>query len=248
MMSFSGLGGLFGSYIGGIEMKNRFKEAIGELRRVQQRAQETQDNFKAKGNEAYANSIKQLTNPMMSADVRQIREFLTTNVTSGLSPFAKLQFDDLNRELEGRAAATGNLRSGAVGIQRAELGRRIASDEFSRALDTIKTFQAYDVGTSGMFMQQGLGYAQAENQALGIASNNASNVAQGLMGLGAVARAQGQTLGTAVGALSEYAVAAMTAGAGGAGGLAAGGGGAAAGGFGSWTGIARAAAGVGNDN
>lgn len=206
MATFSGIGSAFGSFFGASDLEERFNQAIEVLKQFQQTAETSLQGFREKGQLSFDQALRQLTNPEMAPDVRALRTFLTTEIASGLSPFAKLQFEDLNKQLESRAITTGNLRSGAIGIQRAELGRRIAADEFTRALNVLDTAQKFDAGTAATFLQGAVNFAGAENMALGTVGRTVENVAGALTGLGAVEQQASTALGAGIGGLADYGV------------------------------------------
>lgn len=203
MTSFTGLGSMFGSWFGASDLEDRYTDAINELKKFQATAEKSLAGFRKKGTQAYDQMFKELSDPTLAPDVKQLRASLISTISGGLSPYAKLQFDDLNRELEARASATGNLRSGAVGIQRAELGRRIAADEFGRALQVMDSLQKRDLAASSLFGQVALGYAGAENQALNSVGNAISGVAGALIGQGTAQYAKSTALGTAAGMATD---------------------------------------------
>lgn len=203
MATFTGIGAAFGSFFGASDLEERFNQAIGVLKDFQATAERSLEGFREKGQLSFDQALRQLTNPEMAPDVRALRQFLMTEIGTGLSPFAKLQFEDLNRELENRAITTGNLRSGAIGIQRAELGRRIAADEFTRALSVLDTAQRYDMTTSKTFLDASTDFAQMENVALGTVGATVANVAGALTGLGAVEQQAAVALGSAFGGLAD---------------------------------------------
>jgi hypothetical protein len=132
-------------------LEDRFNEAIVELKKFQKTATTSMQGFRAKGQTAFDRGMAELTSPTMAPDVAALRTMLVTQISSGLSPFAQLQMEDANRFLENRAISTGNLRSGAIGLQRAELGRRVVADEFGRALQTLDLLQRRDLTAAGIF-------------------------------------------------------------------------------------------------
>lgn len=209
MASFTGLGAMFGSWFGASDLEDRYTDAINELKKFTKTANQSLSGFRKKGQQAFDQAFKELSDPTLAPDVKQLRESLISTISGGLSPYAQLQFADLNRELEARATATGNLRSGAIGIQRAELGRRVAADEFGRALQTLDTIQRRDVAAASMFGNMAIGYAGAENQALASVGNSISQTAGALIGQGGAQYAKSVALGSAAGQsadlLAEYA-------------------------------------------
>lgn len=209
MASFTGLGAMFGSWFGASDLEDRYTDAINELKQFTKTANLSLKGFREKGQQSFDQAFKELSDPTLAPDVKQLRASLISTISGGLSPYAQLQFEDLNRELEARATATGNLRSGAIGTQRAELGRRIASDEFGRALQTLNTIQTRDVAAANMFGNMALGYAGAENQALTTVGNSISQTAGALIGQGGAQYAKSVALGSAAGQaadlMAEYA-------------------------------------------
>lgn len=203
MASFTGLGSMFGSWFGASDLEDRYTDAINELKKFQATANQSLAGFRKKGQRAFDQAFKELSDPTLAPDVKQLRSMLISTISGGLSPYAQLQFEDLNRELEARASATGNLRSGAIGIQRAELGRRVAADEFGRALQTLDVIQRRDLGAASLFGQMALGYAGAENQALTSVGNAISGVAGALVGQGTAQYAKSVALGTAAGMATD---------------------------------------------
>jgi hypothetical protein len=198
-MSFLGLGGMFGSYFGASDLEDRYTDAINELKQFQATANTSLEGFRQKGKRSFDQAFKELSDPTLSPDVKQLRQMLMSTISGGLSPYAQLQFSDLNRELEARSSATGNLRSGAIGIQRAELGRRIAADEFGRALTVLDSISKQNLGQAQMFGQMALGYAGAENQALSTAGETAAGIAGATIGKGMAQYAKDVALGSAAG-------------------------------------------------
>lgn len=206
MGMFSQLGGMFGAYMGASDLEDRYTDAINELKKFQRTAETSINRFRTMGDKSFNQAFKQLSDPTMAPDVKQLRQMLISTINGGLSPYAQLQFEDLNRQLEARASATGNLRSGAIGIQRAELGRRIASDEFGRALQVLDSISKQDLGQAQLFGQMALGYAGQENQALNSVGNAISGVAGALVGKGMAQYAKDAALGQAAGASTDAAV------------------------------------------
>ena len=204
-MSFSNIGGLIGSFIGSNDLEDQFDAAIAELQKFRQSSEEARGRFQAKGDTAFNRGLKELTSPTLAPDVAALRAMLVTNITSGLSPFAQLQFEDLNRLLEERQVATGNLRSGSIGTQRAELGRRIAADEFGRALETLETLQTRDLTASQMFLNTALGYGNLENQSLATQGATVGSIAKAMVGKGVVQQQAAVAIGAAAGGLFEQA-------------------------------------------
>lgn len=196
---FGGIGAAFGSYFGGADLEDRFDEAIAELKKFQESANVSLQGFRQKGQTSFDRGISELTNPTMAPDVAALRKMLVTQIGTGLSPFAQLQMEDANRFLENRAISTGNLRSGAIGLQRAELGRRVVADEFGRAMQTLDSLQKRDLTASSMFLQTSLGFGQNENVALQSVGNAVSNVAGALIGKGVVQQQRAVALGQAIG-------------------------------------------------
>jgi hypothetical protein len=206
MASFTGIGSAFGSFFGASDLEDRFNEAIAELQKFQQTANVSLKGFREKGQTAFDRGISELTSPTMAPDVAALRKMLVTQIGTGLSPFAQLQMEEANRFLEGRAISTGNLRSGAVGLQRAELGRRVVADEFGRAMQTLESLQKRDLAASGLFLNTALGFGQAENLALHTVGSAVSNVAGAIIGKGAVQQQQAAALGGAIGGLTDLGV------------------------------------------
>ena len=215
MGNFTGLGGMFGSFFGASDLEDRYTDAINQLKKFQYQAKTSLGGFREKGQRAFDQAFTELSDPTMAADVKQLRSMLISTINGGLSPYAQLQYADLNRLLENSASATGNLRSGAIGIQRAELGRRIAADEFGRALGVLNSLRQQDLGQAQMFGQMALGYAGAENQALNAYGNATSGIAGALVGQGMAQFAKDQALGTAAGMSFETAMQTIGAGYGG---------------------------------
>jgi hypothetical protein len=209
-MSFGGIGAAFGSFFGGSDLEDRFNEAIQELQKFQQTATTSLEGFRKKGQTAFDRGMAELTSPTMAPDVAALRAMLVTQVSAGLSPFAQLQMEDANRFLENRAITTGNLRSGAIGLQRAELGRRVVADEFGRALQTLGSIQNRDIASAGMFLQTGLGYAGAENTALSSVGTAVSNVAGAIIGKGAVQQQRAAALGYGIGGAFDLGAQGLT--------------------------------------
>lgn len=206
MASFTGIGTAFGSFFGGSDLEDRFNEAIAELQKFQESANVSLKGFREKGQTAFDRGISELTAPTMAPDVAALRKMLVTQIGTGLSPFAQLQMEDANRFLENRAISTGNLRSGALNLQRAELGRRVIADEFGRALQTMDSLQKRDITASGMFLNTALGFGQNENYALQTVGNAVSNVAGAIVGKGAVQQQRAAALGGAIGGLGDMGV------------------------------------------
>ena len=209
-MSFTGIGAAFGSFFGGADLEDRFNEAIAELRKFQESANVSLEGFRKKGGTAFDRGISELTSPTMAPDVAALRAMLVTQIGSGLSPFAQLQMQEANKFLENRAISTGNLRSGAIGLQRAELGRRVVADEFGRALETLSTLQNRDINASTMFLNTALGFGQNENAALSTVGNAVSNVAGAIVGKGAVQQQRAAALGAGIGGVGDMAAQAAT--------------------------------------
>jgi hypothetical protein len=203
MISFAGLGGMFGSWFGASDLEDRYTDAINELKKFQKTSEQSLKGFRQKGGKAFDQMFAELSNPTLAPDVKQLRQSLVSTISGGLSPYAQLLFEDLNRDLEGRSIATGNLRSGAIGTQRAELGRRIAADEFGRALQVMDSLQKRDLAAAGMFGNVALGYAGAENQALTSVGNAISGVASAIIGKGTAQYAKDVALGTASGMATD---------------------------------------------
>jgi hypothetical protein len=217
MATFTGIGAAFGSFFGGGDLEDRMKEAIEELKKFQEKADVSLAGFRKKGTTAFDHGMSELENPTMAPDVAALRKMLVTQIGTGLSPFAQLQLEDTNRALENRAISTGNLRSGAIGLQRAELGRRVVADEFGRALQTLDAIQTRDLNASNMFLNTALGFGSHENNALATLGGATTNTAQAIIGLGAVQQQRAAALGAAVGGLfdkgEEYAKMYFTGGA-----------------------------------
>ena len=217
MATYTGIGAAFGSYFGGSDLEDRYNEAIEELRQFKAVADVSLQGFRTKGQTTFDRGISELTSPTMAPDVAALRSMLVTQIGSGLSPFAQIQMEDANRFLENRAISTGNLRSGAIGLQRAELGRRVVADEFGRALQTLDSLQKRDLAASGMFLNTSLNFGQQENQALSTYGSAVTNIAGATIGLGAVQQQRAAALGTAIGGVfdkgEEYAKMYFTGGA-----------------------------------
>lgn len=212
MGMFSGIGAAFGGFFGSGDLEDRFDEAIAELRKFQETANVSLAGFRGKGTTAFDRGMSELTSPTMAPDVAALRQMLVTQISSGLSPFAQLQMQEANKFLENRAITTGNLRSGAVGLQRAELGRRVVADEFGRALQTMESIQKRDLTASNMFLNTALGFGQLENQALSTVGGAVGSVASGLVGKGAVQQQKAAMLGSAIGGLTDFGLSAVSAG------------------------------------
>ena len=208
MGAFSGTGAMFGGFFGASDLEDQFNGAIEELKKFQATANQSLKGFRDKGNTAFDRGMSELTSPTMAPDVAALRSMLVTQISSGLSPFAKLQMEDANRFLENRAITTGNLRSGAIGLQRAELGRRVVADEFGRALQTVDAFQKRDLSAANMFLNTSLGFGQNENYALNTVGNAVSSVAGAMIGKGAVQQQASAMLGGAIGGLVDQGIAA----------------------------------------
>jgi hypothetical protein len=153
----------------------------------------------------------------MAPDLKAMRAMLMTNIQSGLSPLAQLYMEDANRMIEGRAISSGNLRSGAIGLQRAELGRRVVADEFGRALTTLTNLRAGDIQSTNMYLSGALGFAQNENVTLNTLGNAVQSLAGAQIGKGMVEYNKDVALGSAIGGLfdkgEEYAMMYFTGGA-----------------------------------
>lgn len=203
MASFTGLGAMFGSWFGASDLEDRYTDAINQLKQFQATANSSVVGFKQKGTQAFNQAFTELSNPTMAPDVKQLRQSLISTISGGLSPYAQLQYSDLNKLLENSAVSTGNLRSGAIGIQRAQLGQRIAADEFSRALQTLDTIQKQDLGQAQLFGNMAVGYAGAENQALSTMGQAVSGVANAMVGQGGAQYAKDVALGSASGASAD---------------------------------------------
>ncbi len=210
MATYTGIGAAFGSFFGSSDLEDAYAQAIRELEKFRTTADESLQGFRTKGQGLYDKAISNLANPEMAPDLKALRSMLMTNISSGLSPLAKLYMEDANRYLEGRAISTGNLRSGAVGIQRGELGRRVVADEFGRALTTLNTLRQGDIASTQMYLGGALGYAQNENVALNTLGNAVQNLSGAQIGKGVVDYNKAVALGTAVGGLfdkgEEYAM------------------------------------------
>lgn len=203
MATYTGIGAAFGSFFGGSDLEEGFNRAIDELKKFQDVANKSLGGFRAKGQTAFDRGLSELSAPTLAPDVAALRQMLVTQVSSGLSPFAQLQFEDLNRELENRSSATGNLRSGAVGLQRAELGRRIVADEFGRGLQVLDTLQRRDVAASQMLLNTSLGFGEMENVALRTSGMATEHIAGAMIGRGAVQQQRAVALGEAIGGLAD---------------------------------------------
>lgn len=202
-MSLTGIGAAFGSFFGMSDLEDRFNQALAELQSFKAQADVSLGGFRTKGQTAFDRGMSELTTPTMAPDVAALRAMLVTQIGSGLSPFAQVAMEDANRFLENRAITTGNLRSGAIGLQRAELGRRVVADEFGRALQTLEAIQKRDITASSMFLNTGIGYGQLENQALASYGNAVSGIAGAYVGQGAAQQQSYANLGAGLGGATE---------------------------------------------
>jgi uncharacterized protein YejL (UPF0352 family) len=209
---FSGIGAAIGGFIGAGDLEDRFNEAIAELQKFKATTDVSLKGFREKGQTAFDRGISELTSPTMAPDVAALRQMLVTQISSGLSPFAQLQMEDANRFLENRAISTGNLRSGAIGLQRAELGRRVVADEFGRALQTMESLGKRDLTASGMFLNTSLGFGQNENAALQTMGNAVSSLTGAIVGKGAAQQQASAMLGAGIGGMFDVGTAAFTGG------------------------------------
>lgn len=201
--SFSGIGSAFGGFFGASDLEDQFDKAIAELQKFRETADVSLQGFRTKGQTAFDRGMSELTSPTMAPDVAALRQMLVTNISSGLSPFAQLQMQDANRFLENRAITTGNLRSGAVGLQRAELGRRVVADEFGRALQTLDSMQRRDLTASSMFLNTALGFGEQENKSLFTLGEATSAVAGAVIGKGVVQQQASAMLGAGIGGIAD---------------------------------------------
>ncbi|HEV8328449.1 MAG TPA: hypothetical protein VGQ08_13290 [Nitrospiraceae bacterium] len=205
MATYTGIGAAFGSWFGSGDLEDRYNQAIEELKKFNETATTSMKGFRTKGQTAFDRGIAELTSPTMAPDIAAMRKMLMTNISSGLSPYAQLALEDANRQLEQRAISTGNLRSGAVGLQRAELGRRVVADEFGRALQTVDTFQKRDLAASQMFLNTSVEYGKAENWALTTMGQTTNSIAGALVGIGSVEQQAAVAAGMAFGGLADKA-------------------------------------------
>jgi hypothetical protein len=173
--------------------------AIAGLQKFREISDVSLKGCRTKGQTAFDRGMSELTNPTMAPDVAALRKMMVTQISTGLSPFAQLQMADANRFLENRAISTGNLRSGAIGLQRAELGRRVVADEFGRAMTALESLQRRDMAASSMYLQTALGFGENENKALNTLGTATVNVAEGMVGLGLVQQQRSAALGAGIG-------------------------------------------------
>ncbi len=207
MATYTGIGAAFGSFFGSNDLDDAYGKALMELAKFREQATQSVEGFRSKGQSLYDKAISSLTDPTstMSPDLQAMRSMLITNMSSGLSPLAKTYMEDANRFLEGRAISTGNLRSGAIGLQRAQLGQRVVNDEFTRALGVLDTLRKGDQMTTDSLLRGSLGYAQNENVALNSLGNAANSIAGAEVGRGMVDYNKSVALGTAIGGLTDKA-------------------------------------------
>jgi len=205
MATYTGIGAAFGSWFGSDDLEDRFNQAMAELQKFKETAEVSLQGFRTKGQTAFDRGISELTSPTMAPDVAALRKMLVTQISSGLSPFAQLQMEDANRFLENRAISTGNLRSGGIGLQRAELGRRVVADEFSRASTILDQLSRRDLAASTIFLQTSLGFGQQENAALQTVGQVTTNKAGAYIGLGSVEQQAAVAAGMFFGGLADKA-------------------------------------------
>ena len=203
MASFTGIGSAFGSFFGSSDLEDAYKQAIEEYRLFKAQADKTLEGFRTKGQTTYEKFLTSLTAPEMAPDIAQLRSMLTSTIAGGLSPLAQLYMEDANRYLENRAISTGNLRSGAVALQRGELGRRVVADEFTRALNTLQTLRQGDVAGATLYGQAALGYGQAENIALGTVGTAVAGLTGAQVGRGLAQYAGDVALGQGIGGVFD---------------------------------------------
>jgi len=210
MGTLTGLGSMFGGFFGASDLEDRFDEAIAQLKEFQRTAGKSMKGFQEKQGQAFTKGMNELANPTMAGDVADLRKMLVTTMQSGLSPFAKLYMEDANKFLEGRAITTGNLRSGSIERQRAELGRRVVADEFGRALGAFDALRKGDQTSANMFLDTALGFGQLEVGALREVGNATSGVAGALVGKGMVQQQKSQMLGAGIGGLLDFGIGAAS--------------------------------------
>ena len=235
---FSGLGSAIGGLFGG---SGGFDEVIGFLRgEILPEVQTSLTGFREAGVEARQAGIETreiagglrerglaaFEAPPQAPDIAAARQRLLGITEGGISPFAQLQFEDLNKLLTEAAVSTGNLRSGAVQIGRAELGRRIAADEFGRALTAFDAIRRGDIGTAQSILNLSLGlsnvslglsslepqFGQLEVGALDALLGTGRQISGALLGRGALDIARAQALGGAIGAGVDIGLAGVTGG------------------------------------
>lgn len=209
-MSFTGIGSSIGAFFGMSDLEDRFNQALVELQSFKTQADTSLSGFRAKGQAAFDKGMGELSAPTLAPDLAQLREAFMTQTATGLSPYAQLMMQDANRYLENRAISTGNLRSGAVGLQRAELGRRVVADEFVRSLQTFDTMRKGDLTAADMFLRTALGYGVNENYALASYGHAVGDIAGAYVGLGSAQQQSYASLGAGIGGGIDMALSAAS--------------------------------------
>jgi hypothetical protein len=203
MATYTGIGAAFGSFFGSNDLQDAYEQAIREYERYRQTADESLQGFRTKGNQTYKRFETALTSPEMSPDLQAMRQMFVRQMQSGLSPYAQTLLGDANRLLENRAISTGNLRSGAVTLQRAQLGERVVNDEFARATAVFDMLRKGDLAGGAILGNIALGYAREENDTLRTLGTAVAGLAGANIGKGVAEYNQAVALGSAVGGLFD---------------------------------------------
>lgn len=211
---FSGIGSIIGGIFGATQQRRAYNSAINDLRQFQQeqalpqawRMQGRSDQLTALGRDILTSGD---TPFRLSAEAQAMRRNLMST-TGGLSPAAQIAFEDMNRLLKEDAVSTGNLRSGAFAFGQAELGRRVVADELLRQTQLLDLFGRQDLSLNQLGLDAGLGLLQAgghfgslSNQALGLAGNITTNIADATIQRGTVNAAQLYGAGAAIGGVVD---------------------------------------------
>ncbi|MGL5936130.1 MAG: hypothetical protein ACRCZI_10985 [Cetobacterium sp.] len=212
---FSGIGGILGGVFGATQQRRAFNSAINDLRNFQQTTLNPAfGNLQNQANTMVDQGLSVLSDGrshyQLSPEVQAMRQRLTQSTNDGLSPAARIAFEDMNRLMKEDAVSTGNLRSGAFAFGQAELGRRVIADDLTRQQQLLDLFGRQDLSLNEMDLRTGLGLLQSGgtfaglgNQVLQLSQANTSNIANATIGRGAVNAAQLTGIGAATGGVLD---------------------------------------------